>query len=115
MQFEDDEVLDPMSPEEQKFGYQPGKGSFVMEQPFKKVVPMSINDIDEVQSAKLDEALERQISGSGFILTDPDNKDKDDHEFELPLTEDFDLDKNLLLDEKLDDGMDDLDDDELLI
>ena len=47
-------------------GYKPGKGSFVDPQPFmKKTTPAKdIQDIDDVQSAKLDDIL----SGQGDLI-----------------------------------------------
>jgi len=42
-------------------GYKPGKGSFVDPQPYKKPTPTKdIQDIDDVQSAKLDDILSSQ-------------------------------------------------------
>ena len=76
----------------------------------------NIKDIDEVQSAKLD-ALTKEMQQQKSSAFDPtkanEGKADNDEEFSLPVTEEFDLDNNLLLDEKLDQGG--LDDDEMLI
>ena len=105
-------ILSPES-KEHRSGYKLGKASFVNNT--RKPVNQNIEDIDEVQSAQLEaltSGLDRQKSS--FVQMNSNNN-KAANEMHDVVTEDIDLDNNLLLDEEdKGNGVDDLDDDLLI-